>query len=288
MRLQVRHATVYEYADKVTLCRNVLHLRPRATHRQVVLSSNLEVSPEPDVLDERPDFFGNITTWLAVERPHDRLSVVSEAQVEVASSEAPTASMPWEHVRRRLQTPSPGDDLFARQFVGESVMIPTEQRVAEITDGIFLESRPIHEAVIDLSKAIHRDFRFDATSTYVGRSVREVIEERRGVCQDFAHLMIASLRSLGLAAMYVSGYLRTHAPTGQERLTGADASHAWVAVYVPDFGWLELDPTNDCLACEQHVTLAYGRDYDDICPVRGVIQGGGEQRMSIEVDVVEA
>jgi transglutaminase-like putative cysteine protease len=288
VKLQVRHATVYEYADKVTLCRNVLHLRPRATHRQVVLSSQLDVSPEPDVIEERPDFFGNITTWLSIERPHNRVALLAESIVDVVSSQGPTESMSWHDARKRLQTPSLSDDLFARQFVGESVMVRNEPRVAEITAASFVEDRPLHEALLDLSDSINQDFLFDATSTYVGRSVLEVLDERRGVCQDFAHLMIAAVRSLGLPAMYVSGYLLTRPPPGVDRLVGADASHAWVAAYVPDFGWLELDPTNDCVAGEHHITLAYGRDYDDICPVRGVIQGGRDQRMTVEVDVVEA
>jgi transglutaminase-like putative cysteine protease len=288
VKLQVRHTSVYDYADKVTLCRNVLHLRPRVTHRQVVIASGLDVSPEPDVFEERPDFFGNTTTWVAIERPHDRVTITAESTVDVGPGIAPQSSMTWEQARGRLASPRGDTDMDARQFVGESVMVQLEPRVSEITRTSFVESRPLHEALFDLSHLIHRDFRFDADSTYVGRSVLEVLDERRGVCQDFAHLMISAVRSLGLPAMYVSGYLLTRPPPGQERLVGADTSHAWVAAFVPDFGWLELDPTNDCLASERHVTLAFGRDYDDICPVRGVIQGGREQRMSVEVDVSEA
>jgi transglutaminase-like putative cysteine protease len=286
------HRTEYHYAVPVPLARHVLHLRPRDTAWQEVSSFALRVSPViADAADAAVDAFGNPVTFLELLRPHSSLLVESEAALSVGPRPWATAAsteLPWEAVPEALvytATAPSIEVLDATRFVFESPYVHVQRELAEFAAPSFPSRRPLIEACTDLMRRIHTEFEYVPAATEVGTSVIQVLAERRGVCQDFAHLMIGSLRALGLAARYVSGYLRTAPPPGKPHLLGADASHAWVAVFVPGLDWVEFDPTNDCLADERHLLLGWGRDFGDVSPVSGVIQGGGDHTLVVGVTV---
>ncbi|HEX5093234.1 MAG TPA: transglutaminase family protein [Burkholderiales bacterium] len=282
MRLHVVHETQYDYTAPVALSQQLLHLTPRALPWQVCREHRLEVAPAPGERGERDDYFGNPTTQFLIAAPHDALLVRAESTLDVAPREQAALARPggaWETVRDAARNE-------ASEFLYESPNVETWRDLAEYAARSFAQGRPALEAAMDLSSRIHRDFQFDRTATSVSTPLREVMKRRRGVCQDFAHLMIGGLRALGLPARYVSGYLLTDPPPGRPRLVGADASHAWVSVYCgTDVGWVDLDPTNDCVVDDEHVTLAWGRDFSDVTPMRGVILGGGEQELEVRVTV---
>jgi transglutaminase-like putative cysteine protease len=273
----------------VSLCHNVVRLTPRACARQACDRSRLLVDPPPAVLQQRIDYFGNHATFFTVQEPHRRLTVTAESDGawQLVPEPVPATTLPWEQVRGLL----PGDRseavLDACQYTFESTHVQTSPELLAYAAPSFPVGRPILEGAADLMTRIHTDFKYDPTATTVSTPVHEVLTHRRGVCQDFAHLQIACLRSLGLAARYVSGYLVTRPPPGRPRLIGADASHAWLSVFCPGLGWVDLDPTNDVMPSERHITLGWGRDYDDVSPTRGVILGGGRQTIAVGVDVVE-
>ena len=289
MRYRVTHRTSYAYSLPVVLCHNEARLEPRETGRQRCLQSTVAVEPAPTERAARDDFFGNRVLYFSVEEKHEQLAVTATSEVElIAAAAAPDvdASPAWETVREALTQPTDGETRVAKQFVLDSACAaaaPATRAYAELS---FAPGRPILSAVADLSRRIHREFRFDPESTTVSTAVSEVLAQRHGVCQDFAHLAIACLRSLGLPARYVSGYLETETAPGQPRLQGIDASHAWLAVYAPGLGWVDFDPTNDCRPAERHVTTAWGRDYADVTPVKGVIFGGGAHTLAVSVDMV--
>jgi transglutaminase-like putative cysteine protease len=293
-RYFVLHETRYAYAQPVGLSRQIVHLSPRATAWQVCQAHALHVSPQPDVITTSADAFGNPLTSFCIESDHDELSVRAESWVEVtAREEHPAASTPpWEEVRGRLayqagRRPHPAD-LEAARFLYESTRVRNKRELAAWTSACFPPGAPLLVGVRALMDRIHGELTFDPKATTVSTPVMEVFERRRGVCQDFAHLMLSCLRSMGLAARYVSGYLLTRPPPGKARMIGADASHAWVSVYCPDHGWVDADPTNGIFPSLEHVTLGWGRDYDDVIPLRGVLLGGGEHELEIEVTVVPA
>ena len=284
---QITHRTEYRYAEPVGISHQALRLRPLNTTEQRCLLFNLQVEPEADIANPWRDDFGNWVHFCNVRSPCDRLLIESRSSVRVkppATLEL-CGSPAWESVRDQLLADLSGDVLSAVPFCFRSPFVPLVPELEIYARKSFDPGRPLLEAALDLTGRIHRDFTFDNTATDVSTPVTEVFAERRGVCQDFAHLQIACLRSLGLAARYVSGYLRTVPPPGQPRLVGADASHAWVSVWCPGLGWTELDPTNDAVVADAHVRLAYGRDYGDVAPVRGVMLGGGEQQLTIGVTV---
>ena len=290
----VVHETRYEYDQPVGLSRQIVHLEPRATAWQVCRSHELRVSPDPDVLAVSEDAFGNPVTSLCIEADHASLSVRSESRVELTARAYPADddSPPWDDVRARLtyhagRRPHPAD-LDATRFLFESRRVRNKRELAAWTAACFPSGIPLLAGVRALQNRIRSEFVFDPKATTVSTPVMEVFELRRGVCQDFAHLMLSCLRSIGLAARYVSGYLLTRPPPGQPRLVGADASHAWVSVYCPDYGWVDSDPTNGVFPTLEHITLGWGRDYDDVIPLRGVLLGGGEHSLDIEVTVVPA
>jgi transglutaminase-like putative cysteine protease len=289
MKYQVTHTTRYDYGQVVVLCHNEARLQPRQTPHQSCRQSVVTVDPVPAERAERVDCFGNRVLYFAVQEPHDRLTVTAVSDVEVGADGAPddADSPPWESVRTAEAGSDPDQHaLPARQFILDSACAAASPAAAAYAAPSFPTGRPILAAVHDLNRRIHREFRFDPESTTVVTPVCEVLAQRHGVCQDFAHLAIACLRSLGLAARYVSGYLETTAPPGAERLQGADASHAWFAVFVPRIGWVDFDPTNDCRPADRHVTTAWGRDYADVTPLKGVIFGGGTRRLEVSVDMV--
>lgn len=287
IRFQARHNTVYDYGEAVTLAHHLAHLKPRPGGRQTVTRHELRVVPEPTTWNERQDGFGNPIVHFAIEEPHQRLIVESLIEVEIRAETppAPDSHPAWDTLRARLDEARP-ETLALHSFRQNSTLIELAAEFADFARPDFTPGRPIIEAVSAFNSRIHRDFAFDPQATTVTTPPREVLRVKRGVCQDFAHLMIACLRSLGLAACYVSGYLRTTPPPGRPRLVGSDQSHAWVAVWIGGETWLEFDPTNDCIPSIDHITVAHGRDYDDVAPLRGIIVGGGPHRLQVGVDVV--
>jgi transglutaminase-like putative cysteine protease len=288
MKYKVTHTTIYNYSDQVPLCLNEVRLEPRDHRRQTCHTHKLRVRPEPARIDRRVDYFGNFVGAFSIQDGHDRLSVTAHSQVEVAPPDvpAPEATPPWEEIRDRFALGQPPWWLEARQFIYESPHVPIGRQQRDYALASFPRGRPWLAGVLDLTQRIFKDFKYDPTATTVNTPVAEVLAERRGVCQDFAHLEISCLRSLGLPARYVSGYLLTAPPPGQPRLVGADASHAWLAAFCPEIGWVDFDPTNNQIPGTKHITLAWGRDYSDVCPIKGVLIGGGSHRMRVAVDVL--
>jgi len=285
---RVFHETTYQYVEPVTLCYNAGHLMPRVMPRQRLLQNRLTVFPRPASGRELRDYFGNNIAYFTIRESHTRLTVRAESEVEVEApmEPLPGSTPPWENVRDLLRRQHDRDTIDAYQYAFDSVYVPLSREFAQYALPSFPPRRAIDECVCDLSRRIHREFLFDNRATTIATPLHEVFALRRGVCQDFAHLMIACLRSLGLAARYVSGYIRTTPPPGQQRLAGADASHAWVGVYIPSFGWLEIDPTNNKLVSDEHIVVSWGRDFSDVTPLKGVILGGGQQTVSVAVDVL--
>jgi transglutaminase-like putative cysteine protease len=287
MIYRVTHTTTYHYGKPVSLCHNLVHLTPRTDARQTCSRCEMTVAPTPALLREQADYFGNRATYFTIEALHEVLSVRVESWVDATppAPPEPAATPPWESVRALLEEDRSPDGLQARQFVFDSPYIRAHSDLARYAAASFGPGRPLLEAALDLMHRIHADFRYDQRATTVSTPLHEVLAHRRGVCQDFTHLQIGCLRSLGLAARYVSGYLRTKPPPGRPRLVGADASHAWLSAYCPGFGWIDLDPTNGLIPSDGHVVLAWGRDYEDVSPIKGVNLGGGRHSMTVEVDV---
>ena len=281
------HTTIYDYVEPVSLCHNVFHLAARSGSWQTRRSSELRISPSPSVMTERTDFFGNTATFATIEEPHRELSVIAVNVAEITPVSPPMVELtpPWEAVREQLRTDVGVDVLAASQFVFDSRYVPTGDRFAAYAAPSFPPGRPILEAVLDLTARIHADFRYDPSATTIATPIKEVLEQRHGVCQDFAHLQIGCLRSLGLAARYVSGYLVNTPPSGRPRPFGTEVSHAWISYFCPGFGWIDLDPTNNQVPYDHHIVLAWGRDYDDVSPIKGVILGGGKQKVKVTVDI---
>jgi transglutaminase-like putative cysteine protease len=288
MRYEIVHVTEYAYGEAVPLCHNIARLRPRETERQTCLRHDLVVSPTPVVLRERVDFFGNPVTSFSVQNSHLSMSVTARSEVEVqpVSGRPGLFPMSWEEAVSILATGRDPEVRIARQYVFESPHIRHDPALAAYAAPSFPPGRPLADALLDLTRRIKDEFRFEQGCTSVGTPVAEVFRTRQGVCQDFAHLETACLRSLGLAARYVSGYIVTEPPPGQRRQLGADASHAWVSAFVPGTGWLDLDPTQGGLADEGHITVAWARDYDDVAPLNGFLIGGRQQSLRVAVDVI--
>lgn len=288
MKYKVTHTTIYNYTEAVPICHNEVHLTPRDHRRQTCLAHRLRIRPEPTRVDTRIDAFGNHAGLFSIQEGHERLSVTAHSQVQVAAPEIPDpgSTPPWEEVRDRFAIGQPPWWLEARQFVYVSPHVPIGDDLRAYALPSFPAGRAWLAAVLDLTQRIYKEFKYDPTATTINTPVARVLKDRRGVCQDFAHLQIGCLRSLGLPARYVSGYLLTAPPAGQQRLVGADASHAWVSAFCPEVGWVDFDPTNNQIPTTRHITLAWGRDYSDVCPIKGVLVGGGQHRMRVAVDVV--
>lgn len=341
---RVRHLTRYRYAHTVTLSHHAAHLRPRNLMRQTCHSTKLTINPSPASFSERFDFFGNTVTLFTVETGHTELEVISESVVTVAPPAPPPLDLtpPWEEAARLMLNPRGGEALQASAFLHASPMVPLLPEVRAYALESFEPGRPLLEAALELTRRIYRDFTYDSTATDNATPLGEVLESRHGVCQDFAHVQIAALRSLGLPARYVSGYIRTYQTPkksdsskgedgketdevkdeadaredealkaeaaaradareradepardglageedGPAALIGGDASHAWVSLWIPGNGWVDLDPTNDKLALDEHVTVAWGRDFEDVSPIKGVMVGGGDHTIDVSVAVI--
>jgi uncharacterized alpha-E superfamily protein/transglutaminase-like putative cysteine protease len=283
---RVSHRTTYEYGGPVEQSYNEAHLHPRATGFQECGSHTLEIDPEPLSRSEYLDGFGNAVTVFVVAGGFERLSVTATSEVSVHPIPPASASLPWESAQWLLDIDRQQGSRDARQYRSPSRLVPASPDLAEYALPSFGAGRPIVDAAADLASRIHQDFIYEPGFTSVTTPLLDVLAYRRGVCQDFAHLAVGCVRSMGLAARYVSGYIETVAPEGQERLVGADASHAWFSVYVPGWGWVDVDPTNDQLVSDSYVTTAWGRDYWDVSPLRGSVEGGGTSHtLDVAVDV---
>jgi transglutaminase-like putative cysteine protease len=287
MIYKILHRTSYRYKYPVSLGNHVACLKPRTMAHHRLQNSELRIEPAPATFTERVDYFGNTLCFFTVQEPHRELIVEarSEVVVDPGGSAWLGVGPDWEEIAETLPNDRSSDGIEAHQFAFESPRIRIRTEFAAYAQESFYPGRPMPEALRELTTRIYRDFRFDAKSTSVRTSAEEVFKKRRGVCQDFAHVQISCLRSIGLAARYVSGYLRTYPPPGKPRLIGADASHAWVSAYCPGIGWLDMDPTNDVVPSDGHVTLAWGRDYGDVSPLRGLILGGGAHTLKVGVDM---
>lgn len=288
MLLRILHHTRYTYQTPVVVAQHLAHLRPLEAPGQTVLSHTLTIEPEPVLREETRDAFGNWRTFFALENPHDTLDVTASSLVDTQAGLELEDSPPWEAVRDRLQYRAQAPYEASAEFVFPSPYVPRHDDFADFARPVFAPRRPFLDACHDLMVRIHTELEYQTASTEINTPARDALAQRKGVCQDFAHIMIACLRSLGLPARYVSGYLLTQPPPGQPRLIGADASHAWVSVPHAT-GWADFDPTNKRCGLqrpgEDYVILATGRDFGDVSPLRGVIQGGGSHQLDVAVTV---
>jgi transglutaminase-like putative cysteine protease len=290
MIYQITHRTLYDYAAPVAVSQHVARLEPLSTATQSRESFSLTIFPEPTLRKERRDYFGNQLCLFSIQEVHKKLEIITRSRVNVRTPNPvdPEASSAWEEVAALFRDPVSPEVVGAYEFVFDSPQVRASFELADYARKSFDPGTPLLAGVADLNRRIFTDFKYDPKATTVATPLEEVLQKRRGVCQDFAHLGIAFLRSLGLPARYVSGYLRTRPPEGKPRLVGTDASHAWFAVFCPDLGWVDFDPTNNCLPGEEHITVAYGRDFGDVSPVAGILTGGGKHEVKVSVDVAEA
>jgi len=286
-RYSIRHRTFYRYGEKMSSGQSLGHLTLRTTPNQTVLASSIAVDPVPEDCTEWLDAFGNPVYSFTITAPHDTLEVVASSVVDVTVADMPSSDEPWERLMARFSTGSSQRDIDAQQFVLPSPFIPYLFDLHALAKSAFTTDRPFFEAMRALTESIYLDFSFDPGFSDVSTPLGDVLLHRRGVCQDFAHLMTGALRSVGFAARYVSGYIETDPPPGEAKLVGTDASHAWCSVYVPGIGWIDSDPTNNQVPPYRHMTVAWGRDYGDVAPLRGVVLGpSASQEMTVEVDVL--
>lgn len=289
MRYKIIHRTTSTYESPVTVCHYLARLAPRALATQTCPWHELTITPKPDQRRVRFDYFGNHTVSFELEGSHQQLEVVSRSLVEIFPivHPDPATTLPWEVIRESCRADRFTPATAAGEFCYASPLIALNAKFAEYAASSFPPARPILAGVCDLNHRIQKDFVFDPTATDAATPVDEAFTKRRGVCQDFAQVMIACLRSIGLPARYVSGYLETLPPPGKAKLVGADASHAWVSVWCGEtIGWIDADPTNDMLSSSRHITIAWGRDFGDVSPLRGVTLGAGPQHLSVAVDVL--
>jgi transglutaminase-like putative cysteine protease len=289
MKFRVKHTTEFIYEARVGLCYNLARLVPRRLPFQQVFGATLLIEPHPQDHERGLDYFGNHLNYFSVQQPHEQLRVTAISEVEVQEKESGLfdrlEDLSWETAREQLRGDRSTQGIDALQFTLESPMVGAEELLADYARPSFVPGRSLDEAVRDLTRRIFEDFKYDPEFSSIATPLKEVMEHRSGVCQDFAHLATGCLRTQGLAARYVSGYLETDPPPGKERLVGADASHAWFSVYHPRNGWLDFDPTNNQRPGERYVTLAWGRDFADVTPLKGVAYGGGEHQLKVAVDV---
>jgi transglutaminase-like putative cysteine protease len=288
-RYAVQHQTRYGYGAPVDLGLHVVWLTPLSSARQTLVAHRLTVQPEPAVRSAFTDHFGNIVHRLSVETTHDRFAVSLDATVEIAAP-VPLADdgPPWETIRERTDGDGFPTHPSVSEFAYPSPLAPADMGATSYAARSFWSGRPVVAALRDLTGRIHRDFTYAPQQTDITTTVTQILRQRRGVCQDFSHVMIAGLRGLGLPARYVSGYILTRPPPGAAPRIGADASHAWASVWCGDeIGWIDCDPTNDLLVTDEHVVVAYGRDFSDVTPLRGVILGGGSHTLDVAVTVTE-
>ncbi len=282
---RITHVTHYRYCAQVGSAYSLAHLMPGNCRRQRCLDSDIEIDPPPRSMRHFRDYYGNTATYFDLHHDHGEMRVTVHSRVDVQQLPPALDERPWELVVQAQAEAVDEQSLMAREFELPSPLLPSLPQSRLFAEPSFPPGRPLGECLSDLMARIHQTFRYDPGATTVATPLAQVFECQAGVCQDFAHLMIAAVRAMGLPACYFSGYLETDPPPGQPRLVGADASHAWLGVYAPALGWMEFDPTNDCTAGLKHVRLAKGRDYGDVAPLKGVVLGGGGHQVSVSVDV---
>ena len=288
MRYEITHRTSYVYTSDVSVSHHIARLMPQTLPHQRCLDFQLAIEPKPSLVTHREDYFGNRATFFTVSGAHRTLVVTSRSRVELLPREKPAAAKtsPWEKVRDEFRGHETSSATEVQEFIFPSAFIPRLPALVDYAAESFVAERPLLEAVLDFTRRMFHDFKFDPKATTIATPLEQVFKNRRGVCQDFAHFQIGCFRALGLPARYVSGYLETLPPPGKARLVGADASHAWVQVFIPGAGWVDVDPTNNVLPSDRHISVAVGRDFEDVSPIRGVIVGGGKHELSVSVDVM--
>lgn len=288
MRYRVRHVTRYAYGNPVELAAHMAHMRPRPMPFQTILADSLTTTPQSARRRDGQDHFGNRVTWLFLDLPHADFELTASSLVDVAYPDPPVAeaTAPWEQVAEAARDP---ENWQAVEFRFPSVLAPVNAETKAYAQASFTAGRPMLAALLDLNHRIYSEFRFRSGVTTISTPVSQVMQKREGVCQDFTHLMVSALRGLGLPARYTSGYIRTRPPPGQSKRQGADQSHAWVGAWIgPEYGWVDVDPTNGIVVKDEHVLLGWGRDFSDVSPLRGVILGGGRHTVSVSVDLEPA
>ena len=288
MIYDVSHRTTYRYSAPVAQSQHIVHMSPRAVERQRIKGHTLLIEPAPTIRTEREDYFGNRVVLFDIEQDHTELIVQARSTIGVTAPKKVdrAAAPPWEEVVKRIADPRAGLDMdIARYACASKNTYPTPD-IAAYARPSFQPGRSVLEAAWDLVERIYDDFTFDQTATDVSTPVTQVLQQRRGVCQDFSHLALACLRAMRISARYVSGYILTRPPPGVTRLAGADASHAWISAWCPGLGWVDADPTNNLLPGDRHLTVAWGRDFGDVSPIRGVAVGGGDHELKVAVDVL--
>ena len=288
MIYEVSHRTSYRYESTVTQSQHLIHLAPRASARQIVQRHMLLIEPTPTWRDDFTDYFGNPTSVLGIDNEHRELILHARSTIEVISRDHVDVEqgVGWDEARRWITASNHEIDLDVAQYALPSPATPTSEAVMAYAKPSFVPRRPVLAVAWELTNRIFDDFTFDSQATDVTTPVVEVLNKRRGVCQDFAHVALACFRAYRVPARYVSGYILTKPPPGMPRLQGADASHAWVSVWAPETGWVDFDPTNRLIPSDEHITYAYGREYADISPISGVLLGGGQHYVEVGVDVV--
>lgn len=295
MIYQITHITQYDYAQVVSLCHSETHLHPRELIGQHCLSSQLSVYPQPVDYHERIDFFGNRVAYFALQQPHTKLVVTATSTIEVEQTDFQTDLCTldsWDRVVDQLQRTLIAEDmaadalLEAKLYSLDSTMAAASAEIKQYAAPSFKPGNTVLAVALDLTQRIYQDFTYDPSFTTIATPLSTVLLHKKGVCQDFAHLAVACFRGYGLPARYVSGYIETAPPTGEEKLAGSDESHAWFSVYIPGCGWQDFDPTNNCRTTEQHVTTAWGRDYSDVTPLKGLSIGGHKHKVSVSVDMI--
>ena len=287
MILEVSHKTVYHYTAPVAQAHHLVHLAPREHERQRTIRHSLLIEPAPASRSDFTDYFGNPASTVAIESSHSELLIHSRSIIDVKAPPPLDVkqSAAWEGVAAGLSPRrTPSISMWCSFSCPRTIPAITPELIAFAAPS-FRPGRPVLECAWDLTNRIYTDFKYDSAATDVATTVDDLLEIGRGVCQDFAHLMIGAMRAFGLPARYVSGYLLTHPPAGKEKLIGSDASHAWVSVWAPEIGWVDFDPTNKMIPKDEHITIGYGRDFQDVSPVTGVLLGGGSHHIDVAVDV---
>lgn len=288
MIYDVSHRTLYRYTQPVVQSQHLVHMTPRIVAHQTIRAHSLIIEPAPANRYDGLDVFSNPVSILDVEMPHKEFIIHARSTIEI--SPPPrfdfAATTPWDALDEVLYAPGVPIDLDVVQFRSPSRLTNANLELADYAAQCFTPGRPVLEGAFELTRRIYTEFKFDPTATDVSTPITQVFKQRRGVCQDFAHLSLAFLRAMRIPARYVSGYILTHPPPGEKKLEGADASHAWISVWSPQTGWRDFDPTNGLVVDREHITIALGRDYNDVCPISGVLLGGGDHTVSVGVDVM--
>ncbi len=286
---RVVHKTTYTYEELVAYCHNLAHMYPLTSRHQDCFRTHVTVNPKPVVSSFRRDYFGNQVFLFSVEDPHKSLEVIVESTIRTHSAEVGydlMRSTPWNEIESLLAESNLEQDISAIEYLHHSPFIVKRHEFAEFARPFFPLGKPVFAGTLELIKSIYSTFKYDVKATTINTPLQQVLTEKKGVCQDFSHLSISALRSLGIPARYISGYLETQPPPGQEKLRGSDATHAWISVYCPDMGWQDFDPTNGKMISEDYIITAVGRDYADVSPLKGIIFGGGKHKLLVQVDVL--